>query len=56
MRVIFAPHALRDLEGIGAYIAEDNPARAASFLVELEESAHRIANALTARATISRPG
>lgn len=41
--VIFAPDALRDLEGIGAYIAEDNPARAVTFLAEIEEAARKIA-------------
>ena len=44
-RVIFAPDAMADLEGISAYIATDNPARAASFIAELEETAHKIANA-----------
>lgn len=46
--VIFAPDALSDLEGISAYIAADNPARAASFILELEEKAYRIATAPTA--------
>lgn len=41
--VIFAPDALRDLEGIGAYIAEDNPARAVTFLAEIEEVSCKIA-------------
>lgn len=41
--VIFAPDALRDLEGIGAYIAEDDPARAMTFLAEIEEVARKIA-------------
>lgn len=44
-KVIFAPDALADLEGIGAYIASDNPARAVIFVEELQEAAHKIANA-----------
>lgn len=37
MIVSFAPEADRDLESIGDYIANDNPARAASFMRELRE-------------------
>lgn len=44
-KVIFAPDAISDLEGIGAYIAADNPARAVSFIGELQEVAYRIADA-----------
>lgn len=44
-KVIFAPDALADLEGIGAYIAADNPARAESFLEELQDAAYKIADA-----------
>jgi toxin ParE1/3/4 len=35
MRVVISPLAERDLEAIGDYIAEDNPARALSFVAEL---------------------
>jgi toxin ParE1/3/4 len=44
-RVIFAPDALADLEGIGTYIATDNPARAVSFIADLQEAARHIADA-----------
>ena len=40
MRVAISPRAERDLETIGDYIAEDNPARAATFISELR---HRFA-------------
>ena len=32
MRLEFQPQAERDLEGIGDYIAQDNPRRAITFL------------------------
>ena len=35
MRSIFLPAAVTDLEGIGDYIARDNPRRAISFVAEL---------------------
>ena len=35
MRLVFSPLAERDLEAIGDYIAEDNPARAMTFVAEL---------------------
>lgn len=35
MEVIFLPDAEADLEEIADYIAQDNPARAASFILEL---------------------
>lgn len=35
MRSIFLPAAIADLEGIGDYIARDNPRRAISFVAEL---------------------
>ncbi|MDR3527297.1 MAG: type II toxin-antitoxin system RelE/ParE family toxin [Rhizomicrobium sp.] len=44
-QVIFAPDAMADLEGIGTYIASDNPSRAMSFIAELEDTARKIANA-----------
>jgi plasmid stabilization system protein ParE len=37
MNVVYAPRALRDLEGIAAYLVEPNPAgatRAKSFWIE----------------------
>jgi toxin ParE1/3/4 len=36
-RVVFSPLARHDLAAIAAYIAVDNPARAYSFVLELEE-------------------
>lgn len=35
MRVVFLPNAVTDLEGIGDYIARDNPRRARSFVTDL---------------------
>src|SRR5687768_14218952 len=37
MRVAISPRAERDLEIIGDYIAEDNPARAVTFIAELRD-------------------
>ncbi|WBH15715.1 type II toxin-antitoxin system RelE/ParE family toxin [Sphingomonas radiodurans] len=34
--VIFSPQSQRDLREVGDYIAQDNPARATTFLGELE--------------------
>ena len=42
MRVVFTPHAEEDLGQIGDYIAQDNPARALSFLAELRSHCERI--------------
>ena len=42
-RLAFAPAARDDLLTIGAYIAEDNPARAESFVAELEATAQQTA-------------
>jgi len=39
----FAPAARADLIAIGRYIAEDDPARAESFLAELEAKARQAA-------------
>jgi toxin ParE1/3/4 len=51
MRVTVSPLAERDLESIGDYIAEDNPAKAVSFIAELRAQCARIAEApLTYRA------
>jgi plasmid stabilization system protein ParE len=38
MRLVFSPIARQDLLEIGDYIAQDNPARALSFVDELEDS------------------
>ena len=38
-RLEFSPAARDDLLAIGLYIAEDNPARAESFVTELEGTA-----------------
>lgn len=35
MRIVFADEANADLESIGDYIAQDNPARALTFVAEL---------------------
>ena len=45
MRVAISPLAERDLEGIGDYIADDNPARAVSFVAELRDQCAAIAKA-----------
>lgn len=45
MCVAFTPQAEEDLEQIGDYIAQDNPARALSFLAELRAHYVRIASA-----------
>ena len=45
MQIIITPLAERDLESIGDYIAEDNPARAISFVAELRAQCAKIANA-----------
>ena len=42
MRLEFQPQAERDLEGIGDYIAQDNPRRAISFLHELRAQCRKI--------------
>lgn len=44
MKVMLSTPARRDLEGIGTYIAKDNPARALSFVGELRDMAKRIAD------------
>ena len=43
MRLFFSPKAALDLEEIGDYIARDNPQRALSFLSELEDHCHQVA-------------
>lgn len=45
MRVTISPLAESDLESIGDYIADDNPARAMSFVAELREQCATIARA-----------
>jgi toxin ParE1/3/4 len=45
MRITISPLAERDLEAIGDYIAEDNPARALSFVAELRTQCALIAKA-----------
>jgi len=42
MRLEFQPQAERDLEGIGDYIAQDNPSRAITFLQELRSQCRKI--------------
>lgn len=43
MRLTFSPQSAIDLEEIGDFIACENPARAVSFLDELEAHCRRIA-------------
>ena len=45
MKLVFSPAARDDLIDIGAYIAQDNPKRALSFVNELEEACNRFAQA-----------
>jgi toxin ParE1/3/4 len=42
MKVRISTHARADLFGIGEWIERDNPARAASFVEELESACHRL--------------
>jgi toxin ParE1/3/4 len=42
-RLLLSPRAAADLEEIAAYIARDNPVRAASFVVELEAKCRAVA-------------
>lgn len=43
MKVVLSSHAFADLSRIGAFIAQDNPARAATFVTELRETALQLA-------------
>lgn len=43
-RLGFAPAARADLMSIGSYIAEDSPARAVTFVAELESKARQAAD------------
>jgi toxin ParE1/3/4 len=43
MRLVYAPAAREDLRQIALYIARDNPARAHSFVDELERVCARVA-------------
>lgn len=43
MIVVYTDEARNDLEGIGDYIALDNPARALSFVLELSERCNDLA-------------
>ena len=45
MQVSFAPLAISDLEGIGDYIAADNPRRAVSFVEDLQHQCNKILRA-----------
>ncbi len=42
MRVVFSSDALRDLEGIGDWIAQDSPRRAVSYVRELRARARSL--------------
>jgi toxin ParE1/3/4 len=39
--VKYAPKAIDDLRGIAAYIAQDNPVRALTFISEIEERTNK---------------
>ena len=43
MKVVLTDEAFSDLESIADYIAQDNPARARSFVAELLDRAHGLA-------------
>jgi toxin ParE1/3/4 len=43
VRLLFTPQAEADLEEIGDYIALDNPARAVSFIRDIQEHCVRVA-------------
>lgn len=45
MNVTFSPESERDLEGIGDYIANDNPRRAVTFIRQIRERCAAIAAA-----------
>jgi toxin ParE1/3/4 len=45
MRFEFSPQAVADLQEIGDFISRDNPERARSFVLELLDHAHRLAEA-----------
>lgn len=44
-RLVLSPRAVDDLEQIGEYIARDAPARAVSFVTELQEKCEAVAAA-----------
>jgi len=44
MKITLSTRALRDLEAIRTFIGKDNPARAASFIDELRNTAKRLAD------------
>jgi toxin ParE1/3/4 len=44
MRCEFSPQAIADLREIGDFISRDNPERARSFVLELLDHAHRLAD------------
>lgn len=44
MNIVFTASAEADFEAIGDWIAEDDPRRAASFVMELRERCHSLAD------------
>ncbi|MCB0340624.1 MAG: type II toxin-antitoxin system RelE/ParE family toxin [Pseudobdellovibrionaceae bacterium] len=42
MEIVWSPQALKDIESIGDFIAEDNPPRAITFVDELIDSVERL--------------
>jgi len=44
MGIRFAPLAIVDLEGIGDFIAQDNPSRAYSFVREIRQQCEQISD------------
>ncbi len=53
-RLVFTTPARRDLKAIVTRIRDDNPARAASFVAELEARCHEIARLPEAYAVVAR--
>jgi toxin ParE1/3/4 len=55
MKVRFSEQALRDLEGIADFIAQDNPRRAVSFVTEIHQACSRLVDAPRGHPLIEHP-
>ena len=53
MRCIFSVRSEKDLEGIGDFIAKDNPQRAVSYVQELRAYCQKIAQTPKARRVVA---
>ena len=53
MHCHYSPRALRDIEAIGEYIAQDNPGRALTYLNELTAFCRQVARTPTIRRTVA---